>query len=153
MASVAVASPAEAEEAVGAYEWLLAPPGKPPPSWSLDTARERLASVAGASGSAVLLATEGDAVVGICTVYLDILSVRYGQRAWVEDLAVDPARRSGGIGKALLDAAKEWAAARGATHLELDSAFSRPDAHRFYEREEFSWDGRSFAWALDEPRP
>lgn len=152
MAEVGLASPERAAAAVAAYEWLLAPPGKPPPRWDAERARERLAEVAGDERSAVLLATEDDgSVVGICTVYLDILSVRYGQRAWVEDLAVDPARRSTGVGKALLDFAKRWAADRGASHLELDSAFSRPDAHRFYDREQPSWDGRSFAWDLGEP--
>ena len=76
---------------------------------------------------------------GLCCVFLDIASVRFGQRAWVEDLAVDPERRSEGIGKALLDAAKEWARERGASHLELDSGVDRADAHRFYEREGPSW--------------
>jgi GNAT superfamily N-acetyltransferase len=61
------------------------------------------------------------------------------RRIWVEDLAVDPERRSLGIGKLLLDAAKDWARTRGAFHLELDSAESRADAHRFYEREGPSW--------------
>ena len=65
------------------------------------------------------------AIVGFCTAYLDLLSVRYGLRCWVEDLAVDPDRRSRGIGAALLAAAREWAAARGASHLELDSAEAR----------------------------
>jgi GNAT superfamily N-acetyltransferase len=75
-------------------------------------------------------------------------SVRFGYRAWVEDLAVDPDRRSQGIGKALLDAAKAWARERGATHLELDSAETRADAHRFYERENPSWRSVCFAWEL-----
>jgi hypothetical protein len=52
------------------------------------------------------------------------------------------------VGKALLDAAKRWAHEGGATHLELDSAFARRDAHRFYERERPSWDSRSFGWLL-----
>ena len=43
------------------------------------------------------------------------------------------------MGKALLDAAKDWARERGATHLELDSGEARTDAHRFYEREGPSW--------------
>ena len=59
-----------------------------------------------------------------------------------------PERRSAGIGKALLDAARDWARERGATHLELDSAETRPDAHRFYEREGPSWRSVSFAWEL-----
>jgi GNAT superfamily N-acetyltransferase len=66
----------------------------------------------------------------------------------VEDLAVDPERRSRGAGKALLDAAKEWARERGATHLELDSGTARTDAHRFYEREGPSWDGKQYSWVL-----
>jgi GNAT superfamily N-acetyltransferase len=96
----------------------------------------------------VLVAREDERVVGMCTVYLDLESVRFGQRAWVEDLMVDPQRRSRGVGKGLLDAAKAWALDRGATHLELDSAESRVKAHRFYERE--CPDSRTicFGWEL-----
>jgi GNAT superfamily N-acetyltransferase len=96
----------------------------------------------------VFVADEGGAVAGICTVYLDFESVRFGRRAWVEDLAVHPDRRSAGHGKALLDAAKDWARSRGATHLELDSSEARADAHRFYERERPSWRSISFGWEL-----
>jgi GNAT superfamily N-acetyltransferase len=81
-------------------------------------------------------------------VYQDMHSVRFGYRAWVEDLAVHPARRSEGIGKAVLDGAKAWGRERGATHLELDSAETRADAHRFYERENPSWRSICFAWEL-----
>ena len=59
--------------------------------------------------SVVLVADDGAELVGFCTGYQDMHSVRFGYRAWVEDLAVAPARRSEGIGKALLDAAKAWA--------------------------------------------
>jgi len=48
----------------------------------------------------------------------------------------------------VLDAAKDWARARGATHLELDSAESRAAAHRFYERELPSWRSICFGWEL-----
>jgi GNAT superfamily N-acetyltransferase len=40
-------------------------------------------------------------VTGFATAYLDMHSVRYGLRCWIEDLAVHPAHRSRGIGKAL----------------------------------------------------
>jgi GNAT superfamily N-acetyltransferase len=66
----------------------------------------------------------------------------------VEDLAVDPQRRSQGIGKALLDAAKQWARDHGASHLELDSADARVDAHRFYEREGAEHRSVAFGWDL-----
>lgn len=85
------------------------------------------------SGSTILVAYDGAALVGFCTAYLEFSSVRFGRRCWVEDLAVDPERRSQGVGAALLGAAKGWARSAGATHLELDSGLARPDAHRFYE--------------------
>jgi len=132
-----------------AYEWLFAPPGSMPAGWDPARGAGALRWLIAADDAEVLVADAGDgALAGLCTVALDLRSVRFGQRAWVEDLAVDPARRSTGIGKALLDAAKEWARARGATHLELDSAFTRADAHRFYEREAPSWSSRSFGWVL-----
>ena len=62
----------------------------------------------------VLVDDDNNTIVGFATVYLDIVSVRFGQRAWLEDLAVAPDRRSGGVGKALLHAAKAWARDRGA---------------------------------------
>ncbi len=95
-----------------------------------------------------LVADDDGTLVGFCTAYQEMHSVRFGYRAWVEDLAVDPGRRSAGVGKALLDAAKDWARERGATHLELDSAESRADAHRFYERERPDYRSIQFGWGL-----
>ena len=66
----------------------------------------------------------------------------------MEDLAVDPSRRSQGIGRALLETAKDWARERGATHLELDTGLAREGARRFYEREHPSAQGYSYSWAL-----
>jgi GNAT superfamily N-acetyltransferase len=142
------ATAADVPALVEGYEWLFLPPGRRVADWDAATAAERLhALLAGDRGTA-FVAADGDGVRGFITVYLDILSVRYGQRAWVEDLAVAPDARSGGLGGALLDAAKSWAREHGAAHLELDSAFTRTDAHRFYERTDPSWDARSFGWVL-----
>jgi GNAT superfamily N-acetyltransferase len=138
----------EAASLVAAYEWLFAPPGSVPPHWDPDEAAGRLTRATRSEDAQVLVATEGGEVVGLCTVYIDIESARFGQRAWVEDLAVAPEQRSRGHGKALLDAAKDWARAQGATHLELDSGEARADAHRFYEREGPSWRSVSFGWEL-----
>jgi GNAT superfamily N-acetyltransferase len=145
---VVAAGPDDAPQLLLAYEWLFAAPGSRPPQWDPDVATERLRRAATATDAVVLVARAGEAVVGVCTTYLDFESVRFGRRAWVEDLAVDPERRSLGIGKRLLDAAKDWARERGATHLELDSGHARTDAHRFYEREGPSWSAISFGWEL-----
>ncbi len=139
----------EADAVIAALEWLFAPPGAEPALWDPERARETLAWIARTDDATVLLALADDgAVAGMCSVALDLRSIRFGPRAWVEDLSVDPARRSQGVGKALLDAAKAWGRERGATHLELDSGDARTDAHRFYEREAPSWTSRQFAWRL-----
>jgi GNAT superfamily N-acetyltransferase len=130
------------------YDWLFAPPGEEPPDWDVRRATVALRDAIESHDACVLVADAGGELVGICTVYQDLHSVRYGYRAWVEDLAVDPDRRSQGVGKALLDGAKDWARERGATHLELDSALVRTDAHRFYEREGSEYKAYSFGWRL-----
>ena len=148
MAKVREAVPGEVERVLGMYEWLFAPPGSLPPQWDPERAREAIADAIADPSAAVLVAEHRGELLGLCTAYLDLLSVRYGQRCWVEDLAVSPGHRSQGVGKELLDAAKRWARERGATHLELDSSDARADAHRFYEREGPSWRSACFAWEL-----
>jgi GNAT superfamily N-acetyltransferase len=148
MAKVREAVPAEVERVLGMYEWLFAPPGSVPPRWDADHARAAIGQAIEDPESAVLVAEHRGELLGLCTAYLDMNSVRFGPRCWVEDLAVSPDHRSQGVGKALLDAAKDWARERGATHLELDSSETRADAHRFYEREAPSWTSRCFAWEL-----
>ena len=147
---VRTAGPQDAEAVVAAFAWLFAPPGSRPPFYdeaqALDTARHLIAS----DDAEIFVAEAGGRIVGFCTVAMELRSIRFGRRAWVEDLAVDPDERSQGHGKALLDAAKAWAREHGASHLELDSADSRTDAHRFYRRERPSWESRSFGWLLDD---
>jgi GNAT superfamily N-acetyltransferase len=131
------------------YEWLFAPPGSRPAAWDLERARGALAEAIAAPRSTVLVADEGDGeLAGFISAYLDLNSVRFGPRCWVEDLAVDPTRRSRRIGMRLLEAAQEWARERGATHLELDTALARTDAQRFYERERPSGKSYSYSWEL-----
>jgi GNAT superfamily N-acetyltransferase len=145
------ARPEDAAAVAAAYDWLFAAPGAPVPGWDRERAAADVRALIDEPRAAVLVVADDDGVAGFCTVHLDLRSVRFGQRAWVEDLAVDPRRRSRGVGKALLDAAKAWAREHGASHLELDSGDARHDAHRFYERERPSWTSRSFGWRLTEP--
>jgi GNAT superfamily N-acetyltransferase len=145
---VRAARAGEEEAIVPLYEWLFAPPGSRPAAWDERRAAVALRQAIASHDACVLLADDDGALVGFCTGYQDLHSVRFGYRAWVEDLAVDPERRSQGVGKALLDAAKAWARERGATHLELDSAEARADAHRFYEREGAGYRSICFGWEL-----
>jgi GNAT superfamily N-acetyltransferase len=138
----------EVEAALSMYEWLFEPPGYTPRWWNPDRARMALGEAIEADRGAVLVAEEDGELLGLCTAYLELNSVRFGQRCWVEDLAVHPDRRSEGIGGRLLDAAQHWARERGATHLELDTGVAREDAQRFYERRGEFAKGFSYSWPL-----
>jgi GNAT superfamily N-acetyltransferase len=148
MAKVREALPEEVERVLGMYEWLFAPPGSVPPRWDPERAREAIAAAIADPEAAVLVAEHRGELLGLCTAYLELNSVRFGARCWVEDLAVSPEHRSQGIGGKLLDAAESWARQRGATHLELDTGLAREDAQRFYERRGPSTKGYSYSWQL-----
>lgn len=148
VSTVRPALPEEVERVLGMYEWLFAPPGSLPPGWDTRHAREAIAATIAGEGSTLLVAERRGELLGFCSAYLDLDSVRYGLRCWVEDLAVSPAHRSQGVGEALLDAAREWGGERGATHLELDSGVARADAHRFYQREGPDWESKQYSWLL-----
>jgi GNAT superfamily N-acetyltransferase len=154
---VRVAREDEVEGILEMYPWLFDPPGRQPPWWNEAWARRALSDAIASERSAVLIAEElpdpasattRTTLIGICTGYLDIDSVRFGSRCWVEDLAVHPDRRSQGVGQRLLDAMRSWAGGRGATHLELDTAISRTDAQRFYDRLGSPHKGISYSWEL-----
>jgi GNAT superfamily N-acetyltransferase len=95
-----------------------------------------------------LVAVRDGRLIGFCTVYLDLESVRMGQRAWLNELAVDPEHRSEGVGRQLLAQAIEWAGNQGATHVMLDSGTARVDAHRFYRRENPNLEAACFGWLI-----
>jgi GNAT superfamily N-acetyltransferase len=147
-AAIREATTEEEDRILPLYEWLFAAPGSTPAHWDPERARLALTEAIVSPQSAVFVADDGGDLVGFCTAYLELNSVRFGKRCWIEDLAVDPERRSQGIGAGLLNAAKDWARGAGATHLELDSGVDRADAHRFYERERPSWKSLSYSWEL-----
>jgi GNAT superfamily N-acetyltransferase len=138
----------EEKQLLAMYEWLFAPPGSKPGRWDPEEAHSRLEEAIVSPRSTILVVQEEQALIAFCTAYLELNSVRFGQRCWVEDLAVDPRRRSRGVGSALLRAVKDWAHGGGATHLELDSGLARVDAHRFYEREGATRQSYTFGWEL-----
>jgi GNAT superfamily N-acetyltransferase len=138
----------DAPRVVEMYGWLFEPPGYEPPAWDPARAERALKEAIEDDDAAVFVAGDGGELVGVCTAYLELNSIRFGQRCWVEDLAVDPNRRSEGIGGALLDAAEGWAREAGATPFELDTGLDRVDAQRFYERRGPATKGFSYSWRL-----
>jgi ribosomal protein S18 acetylase RimI-like enzyme len=63
--------------------------------------------------SAILIGRDGDAMIASALVGHD------GHRGWVYYVAVDPARREKGFGRAIMNAAEDWLRARGIEKLQL----------------------------------
>ena len=78
-------------------------------------------------GSAVLVRREGDALVASVMVGDD------GHRGWVYYLAVAPARRRAGLGRAMMAEAEAWLRSRGAPKLQLMVREDNEEALGFYE--------------------
>ena len=64
-------------------------------------------------------AEKGGAVVGMVSAQLVISTAQGTPSAWLEDMVVSYAYRSGGVGRRLLDAVREWAKTKGATRAQL----------------------------------
>jgi GNAT superfamily N-acetyltransferase len=87
------------------------------------------------------------AIVGIGILHPQLDGpVRYGV---VEDMAVDPESRSGGIGHALLERLVARARESGCAWVFLESGLGNEGAHRFFEREGFTMTSHVFARRLD----
>jgi GNAT superfamily N-acetyltransferase len=143
---------AEAEFVTG-LEWLFDPPGSRPPGWDRDRALERTAQILADEDIALFAArSHDDQLIGVASVYLDILSVRFGRRASIEDFAVHPEWRSRGVGATLLTTARAWAQKRGADYVFLESGVARTEAHRFYLRQGATHAASAFRWTMGNRR-
>lgn len=140
-------------EFVTGLEWLFAPPGSRPLDWDRDRAIERTAQVLAQENAALFEARSPEnQLIGVASVYLDIISVRFGRRASIEDLAVHPEWRSRGVGASLLTTVRAWAYDHGADYVFLESGLARAEAHRFYLREGATHAAAAFRWTTKRVR-
>lgn len=101
-----------------------------------------------------LVAEEEGRVVGFCDLEFRTRLNFSEPQAWIPDLVVADESRSKGAGAALIRRAEELARTRGAWGMSLESATWRERAHGFYEREGWSYSGKSFTKPLtDRPWP
>jgi ribosomal protein S18 acetylase RimI-like enzyme len=115
-------------ELVEAFSRLIPQLSKssPPP-----TAAE-LAEMVHSEACDVLIATEGDVILGTLT--LVTFRIPTGVRSWIEDVVVDEAGRGKGVGDALNRFALDIARSKGAKTVDLTSRPSREAANRLYRR-------------------
>lgn len=130
--TIRCATPADEDAVLALFEELLDAPGRRPRGYTRERGAAGFRHALANPDADILLAVADGAIIGLASVYVDLESIRFGRRCWLEDLVVTAARRSQGIGRRLLDAATAWARDRGCTHLLLNSAVTRTDAHRFY---------------------
>ncbi|WP_148714867.1 GNAT family N-acetyltransferase [Chitinolyticbacter meiyuanensis] len=106
----------------------------------------RMAEVC-ANGGRLIAAVDGDTVVGLALWRL-IENTYEGRRLYVDDLIVDQAQRSLGVGQLLLGWLETQAGSLDCAVLALDSGVQRSGAHKFYFREGMTIASYSFRKAL-----
>ncbi len=83
----------------------------------------------------LLAAADGDQpAAGVCQLRYRLSVWTGADDCWMEDLYVDEAARGTGLGRALVQAAVERAAARGCRRMELDVNEQNTAALAFYEQ-------------------
>jgi PhnO protein len=84
-----------------------------------------------------LLAELDGQAVGMASCHIQLLLHHAAPIGEIQEMYVDPAFRSQGIGQQLVEAIGVFARQHGAQQLEVTSNQIRTDTHRFYEREGF----------------
>lgn len=91
--------------------------------------------------STILVAKTNNEIIGFCQMYPTFCSVEASPIMVLYDLYVDPSARKAGAGRALMQAAFEYAKDNGFTRLYLSTAKTNSAAQTLYE---------SLGWVRDE---
>jgi hypothetical protein len=87
-----------------------------------------------AAGAEMAVAVEGGEVRGV-TVFRILEKTHSGRDLYCDDLVTDEAKRSTGVGHALMQYMERVCRERGCDTFSLDSGAQRQQAHKFYFRE------------------
>jgi len=87
-----------------------------------------------AGGAEMAVAVEGGSVLGVA-VFRMLEKTHSGRELYCDDLVTDEARRSTGVGRALIAYMERVCRERGGDSFALDSGTQRQQAHKFYFRE------------------
>jgi GNAT superfamily N-acetyltransferase len=114
-------------------------------SFTVEEAREHFARFRTYPNYRVFVALADGTVAGTyALLILDNLAKRGARAGIVEDVAVLPERQGQGIGRAMMEHARQRCRAAGCYKMALSSNLSRESAHRFYEALGFERHGYSF---------
>lgn len=93
---------------------------------------ERLKAIMADPAVTLMLASNGDGIIGTATVV--VYTTPFWIKARIDDVVVDEGARGKGVGEALVNACLVVARERGAQIAELQSAAHREAANRLYPR-------------------
>jgi len=104
--------------------------------------------------STILVAEDAGQLLGFCQLYPTWCSVAAARIFVLYDLFVDPDARRGGIGRALMRAARAFGREAGAVRLDLTTARTNTRAQALYESEGWQRDDvfLTYSLALDPGR-
>ena len=123
------------------------------PTESSDVPR-RLARLSGDPNARAFVATGHDGVaVGMVTVHVRNTLNHEAPIGQITLLVVDESIRSRGAGRALVEAAEEWAWSRGTRRITVTTGLDRSGAHAFYEKVGYSHTGRRYGKNFPSPAP
>ena len=106
---------------------------------------ERISRLRDDPNARAFVVSLGERVIGMITVHLRHTLNHAAPIAQITLLVVDETVRSRGAGRALVEAAEEWAGERGAKRVAVTTALDRAGAHAFYERLGYAHTGRRYA--------
>jgi ribosomal protein S18 acetylase RimI-like enzyme len=99
----------------------------------------------------VIFAAQSDegSIVGFTQLYRSFCSVELQEIFYLYDLFVDPSARRTGTARALMETARQYAAAREAGRLTLETAISNRIAQALYEDLAYARDKEFYTYHLD----
>ena len=115
----------------------------------VEEAYERLVDYVLTRDHAILIAADGDALLGFAMVVFDLPEeVTLADQAFVAYMAVEPASSRRGVGRALLDAVEAIARERGIPHISLMVTEENVAARALYATAGFATERRLLTKAL-----
>ena len=117
--------------------------GYPTPAEAVASRMDRLRSDGGGQVR-VVVAVDGDTVVGLATVHLRYMINHEAPIGQLTLLVVDERVRGRGVGRILVAESEAWARARGCKRFVVTTALRRTEAHAFYEKLGFVHTGRRY---------
>jgi len=105
--------------------------------------------ISGDVDGVIIVADDGDHLVGVCTVSFQDAIRTLGSYAIIQEMYIAPEHRNGGLGAQLVDAVEDEAANRGCKIVELGTPPDGANAERFYERIGFTHVGRRLRRVLN----